>query len=123
METANFKKHEFACKCPKSNCCKTEVNPTLVVVLELVRARFKAPVIITSSVRCKEHNKAVGGSERSQHLLGNAADIKVRGVDPLDVYHFLCNTFPESFGIGLYHGMQRSFVHIDVRQERARWVN
>jgi uncharacterized protein YcbK (DUF882 family) len=123
METANFKPIEFACKCHTKNCCKTKISPTLVAVLELVRAHFKKPVIITSAIRCPEHNRHVDGSERSQHLLGTAADIKVRGVDPLDIYHFLGNTFPNNFGIGLYRGMRRSFVHIDVREDRARWVD
>jgi len=123
METKNFKPGEFRCKCLKNACCETRVDPALGAVLELVREHFKAPVLITSAIRCTEHNRNVGGSERSQHLLGTAADIKVRGVDPLKVYHFLCNTFPDNFGIGLYHGMQRSFVHIDVREVKARWVN
>lgn len=34
------------------------------------------PIIINSGFRCKEVNKLVGGVENSQHLLGQAADIR-----------------------------------------------
>ena len=35
------------------------------------------PVNVTSGFRCKELNERVGGSPRSQHLLGEAADIVI----------------------------------------------
>ncbi|MCH5233000.1 MAG: peptidase M15 [Muribaculaceae bacterium] len=44
-------------------------------VLQPVRNRLKIPVIVTSGYRSKILNKAVGGAVRSQHLVGEAADI------------------------------------------------
>jgi uncharacterized protein YcbK (DUF882 family) len=86
-------------------------------MLEAVRTHFGKPVTITSSHRCPESNAAVGGVKHSLHLLGRAADIQVKYVDPADVYLFLNTTYPDTAGIGRYN----TFTHIDSRSERARW--
>ena len=41
------------------------------------------PIIINSGFRCQEVNRRVGGVPRSQHLLGQAADIR-----PMNPSHF-----------------------------------
>lgn len=53
-------------------------------VLEPVRALFGKYVIVTSGFRCSTLNRLVGGVPTSQHLLGEAADIIVRGVPCFD---------------------------------------
>lgn len=45
-------------------------------VLEPIRQKYNKPIIVTSGYRCAELNKAVKGVKTSQHLLGQAADIK-----------------------------------------------
>jgi zinc D-Ala-D-Ala carboxypeptidase len=47
--------------------------------LEMVRALIQAPIQITSGYRSPALNKAVGGSARSQHTRGEAADIVAPG--------------------------------------------
>lgn len=113
MKTAHFKDKEFACK----HCGEIKLDSHLLAILELVRLRYGKPVIITSGYRCETHNKNVGGAPKSKHMLGIAADIKVKNVEPSEVYRFLNDTFPSSLGIGLYSG----WVHVDTREERARW--
>jgi uncharacterized protein YcbK (DUF882 family) len=49
-------------------------------VLEPLRAHLGRPVSITSGYRSPALNNAVGGSTKSQHTKGEAADIKVRGI-------------------------------------------
>ncbi len=56
--------------------------------LEMLRSEWNKrygdgddPIIITSGFRCKEVNEAVGGSPKSNHLLGCAADIRCAGIE------------------------------------------
>lgn len=48
-------------------------------ILQPIRDKWGAPIVVTSGYRCPELNKAVGGAKTSQHLAGEAADIKVGG--------------------------------------------
>lgn len=115
MNTKHFKDKEFQCKC--GNCNPIKINTELKAVLELVRIHFDSPVIITSGYRCEAHNNHVGGAPKSKHVLGIAADIKVKGVSPDTVYSFLDEIFPSQYGLGLYKG----WVHVDVRTDKGRW--
>ena len=45
-------------------------------ILDPLREKFGKPIIVTSGYRCKELNKAVGGAAKSQHMSGEAADIR-----------------------------------------------
>lgn len=46
-------------------------------MLEPLRAYAGCPIIINSGYRCPQLNAAVGGSRRSQHMKGEACDIRV----------------------------------------------
>ena len=109
-----FKPQEFVCKC---GCGEAEVAENLLRELDKIREHFGVPVSITSGRRCKKHNAKVGGATNSQHVLGTAADIVVKGVSPDKVYKYLSTTYPDRYGIGLY----KSFTHFDVRPQKARW--
>lgn len=45
-------------------------------ILDPLREAWGAPIIVTSGYRCQKLNKAVGGASNSQHLYGQAADIR-----------------------------------------------
>lgn len=45
-------------------------------VLDPLREAWGQPIIITSGYRCPALNRAVGGSATSQHVKGEAADIR-----------------------------------------------
>lgn len=111
--SSNFSVREFECKCGK--CKNTLIDSQLVKYLQLIRNHFGKAVTITSGYRCADHNKAVGGASKSKHTLGQAADIKVQGVEPKEVAKYA-----ESIGvkgIGLYD----TFTHIDSRASKAFW--
>lgn len=59
------------------------------VVLEPLRAHFNSPIRILSGFRNQALNKAVGGVSTSQHTLGEAADITIRGVKNSDLWLFI----------------------------------
>lgn len=116
LDSAYFKRSEFTCKC---GCGFDTVDAGLLNVVTDVRIEFQKPVIINSGCRCPEHNKAIGGSPRSQHVIAKAADIKVKGVHADKVADYLEEQFPGEHGIGRYKGR----THIDVREGCARWDN
>ncbi len=45
-------------------------------ILDPLREAWGAPIIVTSGYRCPKLNKAVGGASKSQHMYGQAADIR-----------------------------------------------
>ena len=53
-------------------------------VLQKVRDQF-GPVVISSGYRSPELNIAIGGSQTSQHTLGEAADAEVPGLSNLEL--------------------------------------
>lgn len=112
--SANFRVSEFACK---DGSDTVFISPGLVTVLQKIRDHFAKPVIITSAYRNDTYNKKVGGAGYSQHKYGTAADIYISGVSPATIAEFVETIMPNTGGIGIY----RSFVHVDVRTDRARW--
>lgn len=110
----HFDDSEFACKC---GCGQCKIEPELLFVLERVRVKFGKPVTVTSANRCESHNKRVGGSPRSKHLLGVAADIRVKSIPANEVYNYLDRLYQDKYGLGQYD----NFTHVDVRPNRARW--
>ena len=84
-------------------------------IAEFVRELNGGPVTVLSGCRCEEHNRKVGGAQRSQHVRARAMDLKVK--EPRKVYEALCQAFPGRYGFGLY----RTFVHVDSRTVPARW--
>jgi uncharacterized protein YcbK (DUF882 family) len=112
----HFKRSEFRCKCSK--CSFDTVDYKLIEVLEALRFWAARPVKITSGCRCEAHNKTVGGSKKSQHLYGRAADIQIEDIHPEDIVEWLNFKYPNELGVGLY----KTWVHLDVRSGCKRWT-
>lgn len=53
-------------------------------VLDPLREKWGAPIIVSSGYRCPALNKAVGGASGSQHMKGEAADIRTVSDKPDD---------------------------------------
>ena len=123
--TENFKKSEFDCKCGCEMPEDVLANVTkLANQLQYVRDNVAMPIKINSGYRCQAHNKSVGGSENSQHLLGKAADIVINGLDPvLDTYDYLDDLMRTGEILQGGLGMYKTFTHYDIRKTKARWNN
>ena len=93
------------------------LNPKTASRLRLMT--FGKPIIVNSGYRSPEHNAAVGGVPNSQHVLGTAADIRPEDLNDLPELQEICNEMNARGGVGFYN----TFVHVDVRGERARWDN
>ena len=111
----HFKLREFKCN---DNSRVVVLNDELVTVLETARLHFGKAIKINSGYRTVAYNSTLkDASPKSQHTHGNAADIVVSGVKPIDVYNYFNETYPDTYGVGIYN----TFVHIDVRPSKARW--
>ncbi len=140
----NFNYLEFRCKDKERTLVPEELYPNVAKLaqqLQVLRdylnrgtkdprgskcsgkGKLNSCISITSGYRTKEYNSssAVGGAKNSQHLYGKAADIKVEGMDPLDLYGIILSLIKagkmHNGGLGLYN----TFVHYDVRDDKARW--
>lgn len=122
--SAHFSVYEFACSDKNDTVL---VDSQLIEVLEQIRAHFGAPVHINSGYRTPAYNISIGGSPRSQHCLGTAADIWIKGVDPIRIALYISSLpyFAKSGGIGYYSRavLTSGFVHVDVRTTRSRWIS
>lgn len=112
----NFIVKEFACK---DGSDKILIDTELVKVLQKIRDHFGKPITINSAYRNATYNKKIGGASKSQHILGTASDIVVKGVAPLKVAQYAESLLDNSGGIGLY----KTFTHVDVRTKKVRWDN
>ena len=109
----NFKIKEFACK---DGSDEIKIDEELVEKLQIIRSYFGVPVNINSAYRTPSHNAAVGGVKNSNHVLGKAADIVVKGVSPKTVAEFAKKIGFR--GVGLY----KDFTHVDTRDKTAYWT-
>ena len=74
-----FKKEDFLCRCGRCEMpAEVEGNLMALVenVLEPAREKLGGPIIVNSGYRCVRYNRDVGGVANSQHLRGEAADIR-----------------------------------------------
>jgi len=122
--TKNFKLKEFECKC---GCdMPLEVYENIIKLssqLQFLRDYTGRPITINSAYRCPKHNKKVGGSKTSQHLLGKAADITIQSLKPAEVFVIIEDLIDMGHmlqgGLGLYE--KKGFTHYDIRKTKARW--
>jgi len=121
----NFKLKELVCPC----CGQGEqyISPLLVTALQEFRDFIGVPIHVLSGYRCPKHNKSIGGAEHSKHLKGIAADITFSLPSFLDMpkaiaMYFLAEEIHDfcNGGIGIY--LDQNSIHVDVREQRARWV-
>ncbi len=115
----NFTSTEFDCH--GSGCCsETLVDQKLVEHLQKIRDHFGKAVTISSGYRCATHNKSVGGATNSYHTKGQAADIVVDGIKPIEVARYAEEL--GILGIGLYETDKDGyFVHVDTRTSKSFW--
>ena len=93
-------------------CCGSGallIVPDALDALMRARRRIGTPFHILSAYRSVEHNRIVGGTKHSQHLLGTAFDIALTGHNvPVLLMALIAN------GFGSF-GLYPSFVHVDTR--------
>lgn len=102
----HFRLLEFQCAC----CGRVMLVPTLLDLLEAIRAERGSPVIVTSGYRCAEHNAAVGGAPRSYHMIGRAADIAM----PESEQARMADVARSHGAVEAIKGGMRGYLHVAV---------
>lgn len=88
-------------------------------VLYALRVIFGESIIVTSGVRCKAHNRAVGGSSDSRHCepFLCAFDIRaLHGHKEKEYWLIQCAMRAGFLGIGI---KDNNFLHIDIDRSRG----
>lgn len=115
----NFRIREFACK---DGTDQIFISDALVDLLQAIRDRFGAPVIITSGYRTPSHDRKVGGSGSGYHTKGMAADIYISSVSPIKIAAFAQSLLGRTGGVECGAYSSGGYVHVDVREGRWRAV-
>lgn len=106
-----FTREEFACKCGKyCDGYPAQMRREMVELADGARAHFGAPGIVVSGLRCKQHNANVGGVANSQHMYGEAVDLKIQGVSAKELLAYL-QTQP---GVRYAYAINETNVHFDI---------
>lgn len=119
--TRNFTMAEF--NCHDGTQTPDELLPnlqTLAENLQVLRDYLGFPIQINSGYRSKEYNAKIGGSPKSAHLKGMAADIRCIKYTPAQVREAILKLIADGKmtdgGIGFYD----TFIHYDISTSR-RW--
>jgi uncharacterized protein YcbK (DUF882 family) len=97
------------------------MHPDFVFRLQRLRSKLDRPMFVNSGFRCVTHNINTGGTRKSKHLEGIAADISVLDWTSAEKYECLQLAFELGFkGIGIY----KRFIHLDTRAGQGKlWVS
>lgn len=96
------------------------INLLVDNVLDPVRDKFCAPVIITSGYRCPQVNKLVGGVNNSQHMSGCAADFHIKGFTYLMMRQVFLNIYDTMDFDQLIYYRSKNIIHVSYVENANR---
>lgn len=110
-----FERSETASRLGIDNTIKHElvrnnIKELVYHILEPLRDELFEPIYINSGYRCMELNNALKATPTSQHVMGQAADIRVRGYTPYEIAKTIIALGLPFDQLGLYD----HFVHISI---------
>lgn len=110
-----FTQKEFDCKCG----CGATVEKELGHKLDFARFVASVPFVITSGMRCLEHNRAIVSSDTSTHVKGLACDIKF--TNSREKFRIVKGLMQAGFTrIGINE--DKMFIHADLDKEKPKDV-
>lgn len=86
-----FAREEFRCKCGGQYCngYPAEMQEAVVKIADAAREHFGRPAHVISGLRCRQWNAHEGGVTTSQHMYGEAIDLRIDGVDSETLRQFV----------------------------------
>ena len=110
-EIEHFAHGEFACPCGRCGGFPSEPKEKLVRLAESVRNHFDSVSLVSSGVRCQEHNDELSGSvPNSRHLYGKAVDFCIVGESGESVLKYV-KTLPD---VRYAYNIDGTYVHMDI---------
>jgi zinc D-Ala-D-Ala carboxypeptidase len=117
-----FSSREMSCHCSYPDCKKQMISKSLIGKLGTIRKEIGQPLIVTSAYRCTKYQeflRAAGVNtvvaKLSQHELGNAADVVPKD-GKMEGFEGVCSKEFDSIGLA------KSFLHLDLRIGKRRWI-
>ena len=107
-----FKREEVRCKCGGRYCNGFPAEPKeqLVKLLDEAREHFGRPAHVISGLRDYQWNQIQNGVANSQHMYGEAADVRIDGVSANELHAFF-NGRP---GVRYTYKINSTNVHVDI---------
>lgn len=112
LDIMYFTRDELKCKCGGRYCNGFPAEPQelLVRLAERARVRFGAPAHNVSCLRCSVWNAQSGGVANSQHMYGEAMDIRINGVTADQLLAF----FKKQPEVRYCYKINSTNVHFDI---------
>ena len=113
-EIKYFTREEFRCKCGGRYCngYPAEMQEAVVKIADAARAHFGRPAHVVSGLRCRQWNAHEGGVANSQHMFGEAIDLRIDDVDSETLRKFV-STQP---GHRYSYCINSTNVHFDINK-------
>ena len=102
---------------PKDPDIVSKMQTLAEKILQPIRDKF-GPTVINSGYRCKKLNTAIGGSKKSQHCFGEAADVEVPTLSNRDLAEWIKNTLDfDQLILEFYNGKdpRSGWVHVSYK--------
>lgn len=107
-----FKRGEMRCKCSGQYCNGFPAEPQqlLMELADRARKHFGRPAHVVSGLRCQRWNQIQGGVANSQHMYGEAMDIRIDGVTAGELLAWMTKQ-PE---VRYCYAINGTNVHFDI---------
>lgn len=99
---------------------RAAIEHLCAAVLDPLRVALGRPVRITSGYRSEALNDAIGGARGSQHMRGEAADIKVDGIGAEDLARRIAALGLPVDQVVWYDAERGGHVHVSAVRPRLR---
>ncbi len=114
LDAETYRRLRHVMRCQRTGA-ETPIDPRLLDLLVRIAQRTHQKIQLVSGFRAPMFSLAT----LSYHTRGMAADIRIPGMTPLMV-----RDLAESMGVGgIGYYPVSGFVHVDVRDDRARWID
>lgn len=115
----HFTRREFACKCGKfCDGYPAQMQRRVVELADGAREYFGKPGTVVSGLRCREWNRLQGGVDNSQHMYGEAVDLKIQGATAAELLAYI----QKQPGVRYAYAINGTNVHFDIAKGEREGV-